>query len=497
MWEKNYFDWLENIEDWCISRQIWWGHRIPAWYCQDCDEVIVAMEEPKQCSGCSSKNLIQESDVLDTWFSSALWPFSTMGWPEETPELESFYPTSVLVTGFDILFFWVARMMMMGLHFMKEVPFREVYIHALVRDAEGQKMSKSKGNVIDPLVIMDRYGTDAFRFTLAAFAAQGRDVRLSEERIEGYRHFVNKLWNASRFTLMNLEGVETSGVLPEPKRLADRWMLSRLQEIALQVSKALDSFHFNEAASVLYQFTWHEFCDWYLEMIKPVLYGHNEMEREETQQCLLHGLSSILRLLHPIMPYVTEELWHNLPGNEGSIMVADFPRPDENLVDRQGEEQMAVVMEVTTAIRNIRGEMNVAPAAQVEAMVFGPESLTTIVTTHGHYIEDLARLSALELVRDGERPRVAASAVVRELELFVPLEGVLDFKEENRRLRKEISKLEPELARTQKKLANDAFLSRAPADIVAKEKNKLERLGGKLDKLQAQLEKLTKLSGEG
>jgi valyl-tRNA synthetase len=496
MWEKNYFDWLENIEDWCISRQIWWGHRIPAWYCQDCDEVIVVMEEPKQCNHCSSNNLNQESDVLDTWFSSALWPFSTMGWPEKTPELEIFYPTSVLVTGFDILFFWVARMMMMGLHFMKDVPFHDVYIHALVRDAEGQKMSKSKGNVIDPLVIMDRYGTDAFRFTLAAFAAQGRDVRLSEERIEGYRHFVNKIWNASRFTLMNLEGVEAAGVLPEPKRLADRWMLSRLQEIVRQVDEALNSYHFNEAASVLYQFTWHEFCDWYLEMIKPVLYGDDETDRKETQQFLLHGLSSVLRLLHPFMPYVTEELWQHLPDHEGSIMVAEFPRRDESLVDRLGEEQMAVMMDVTTAIRNIRGEMNVAPAAQVDTVVFGPNSLTSIVKTYSHYIEDLARLSSLEVVQDGERPRVAASAVVRELELFVPLEGVLDFKEENRRLQKEIGKLEPELARTRKKLTNDAFLTRAPADIVAKEKEKLERLRGKLEKLQAQLEKLTKLSGE-
>ena len=496
MWEKNYFDWLENIEDWCISRQIWWGHRIPAWYCQDCDEVIVAMEEPKQCNRCSSNNLNQESDVLDTWFSSALWPFSTMGWPEKTPELEIFYPTSVLVTGFDILFFWVARMMMMGLHFMKDVPFHDVYIHALVRDAEGQKMSKSKGNVIDPLVIMDRYGTDAFRFTLAAFAAQGRDVRLSEERIEGYRHFVNKIWNASRFTLMNLEGVQAAGVLPEPKRLADRWMLSRLQEIVRQVDEALNSYHFNEAASVLYQFTWHEFCDWYLEMIKPVLYGDDETDRKETQQFLLHGLSSVLRLLHPFMPYVTEELWQHLPDHEGSIMVAEFPRRDESLVDRPGEEQMAVMMDVTTAIRNIRGEMNVAPAAQVDTVVFGPNRLTSIVKTYSHYIEDLARLSSLEVVQDGERPRVAASAVVRELELFVPLEGVLDFKEENRRLQKEIGKLEPELARTRKKLTNDAFLTRAPADIVAKEKEKLERLRGKLEKLQAQLEKLTKLSGE-
>ena len=497
MWEKNYFDWLENIEDWCISRQIWWGHRIPAWYCQDCSEVIVAMEEPKKCSRCSSGNLVQESDVLDTWFSSALWPFSTMGWPEKTPELETFYPTSVLVTGFDILFFWVARMMMMGLHFMKDVPFRDVYIHALVRDAEGMKMSKSKGNVIDPLVIMDRYGTDAFRFTLAAFAAQGRDVRLSEERIEGYRHFVNKVWNASRFTLMNLEGVVASGVLPKPKRLADRWVLSRLQEIFSKVNKALESYHFNDAASLIYQFTWHEFCDWYLEMIKPVLYGDDDKERKETQQFLLYGLSAVLRLLHPFMPYVTEELWQHLPKNEGSIMVADFPEPDESLVDREGEEQMAVVVDVTTAIRNIRGEMNVAPAAQVDAVVFGPDSLTGIVQTHGHYIEDLARLSSLEMQRDGKRPRVAASAVVRELELFVPLEGVLDFEEESQRVKKEISKLEPELARSKKKLANKEFLNRAPEYVVAKERDKFQRLADKLNKLQRQLERLRKISDGG
>ncbi len=497
MWERNYFDWLENIEDWCISRQIWWGHRIPAWYCQDCDEVIVAMEEPKQCSRCSSGNLVQESDVLDTWFSSALWPFSTMGWPEKTPELEIFYPTSVLVTGFDILFFWVARMMMMGLHFMKDVPFRDVYIHALVRDAEGMKMSKSKGNVIDPLVIMDLYGTDAFRFTLAAFAAQGRDIRLSEERVEGYRHFINKIWNASRFTLMNLEGVAAAGVLPKPKRLADRWMLSRLQEIFRQVNEALESYHFNEAASVIYQFTWHEFCDWYLEFIKPVLYGDNQEEREETQQFLLHGLSCLLRLLHPFVPYVTEELWHHLPSTEGTIMTAEYPAPAPSLVDREAEEQMALVMDVTTAIRNIRGEMNVAPAARVDAVVFGPDNLTSVVRAHGHYIEDLARLSTLEMHRDGQRPRASASAVVRELELFVPLEGILDFEEESKRLRKEIRKLEPELGRVKNKLANTEFLTRAPTDIVAKEKDKCERLGGKLDKLRTQLERLTKLRGEG
>jgi len=497
MWERNYFDWLENIEDWCISRQIWWGHRIPAWYCQDCDEIIVALEEPQQCSRCNSGRLVQDNDVLDTWFSSALWPFSTMGWPEKTKELERFYPTSVLVTGFDILFFWVARMMMMGLHFMKDVPFRDVYIHALVRDAEGQKMSKSKGNVIDPLVIMDSYGTDAFRFTLAAFAAQGRDVRLSVERIEGYRHFVNKIWNASRFTLMNLEGMSVDQPLPHPQRLADRWVLSRLQEIIRQTSEALDSYHFNEVANVLYQFTWHEFCDWYLELIKPVLYGQNENERMETQRILLHCLSVIVRLLHPLMPFVTEELWHQLPNSAGSIMAAVFPEPAQSLVDHQAEEQMAVVTDVTTAIRNIRGEMNIAPAAKVEAKAYGPDSLVDLLEAHGDYIKDLARLSTLEARRSGERPRMAASAVVRELEIFVPLEGVLDFAEESRRLQKEISKLEPELARSKKKLTNDEFLARAPAEVVAKERDKLERLGSKLEKLQTQLERLIELSGEG
>ncbi len=496
MWERNYFDWLENIEDWCISRQIWWGHRIPAWYCQDCDGVIVALEEPEGCSCCGSGRLVQENDVLDTWFSSALWPFSTMGWPEKTKELERFYPTSVLVTGFDILFFWVARMMMMGLHFMKNVPFRDVYIHALVRDAEGQKMSKSKGNVIDPLVIMDGYGTDAFRFTLAAFAAQGRDVRLSEERIEGYRHFVNKIWNASRFTLMNLQSVALDKFLPQPRRLADRWVLSRLQDIIRQTKEALDSFHFNEVANTLYQFTWHEFCDWYLELIKPMLYGQDETERMETQRILLRCLSVILRLLHPFMPFVTEELWHQLPSSAGSIMVAAFPEVEKSLADRQAEEQMAVVMDVTTAVRNIRGEMNIAPATKVDAVAYGPDNLVGLLVAHGDYIKDLARLSTLEVKRDGARPRMAASAVVGELEVFVPLEGVLDFREESNRLRKEISKLEPELSRSEKKLANDEFLTRAPADIVAKERDKVERLGSKLAKLQTRLERLINLSGE-
>jgi valyl-tRNA synthetase len=495
-WEKNYFDWLENIEDWCISRQIWWGHRIPAWYCQECGEVLVALTDPSQCSRCRGGRLVQDEDVLDTWFSSALWPFSTMGWPEKTQELERFYPTSVLVTAFDILFFWVARMMMMGLHFMENVPFRDVYIHALVRDAEGQKMSKSRGNVIDPLLIMDRYGTDAFRFTLAAFAAQGRDIRLAEERIEGYRHFVNKLWNASRFTLMNLDSTSLDESLPRPVELPDRWILSASQRVIRQVTEALESYRFNDYANTLYQFIWHEFCDWYLEISKPALYGKDRDRRAVKQLILAHCLSAILRLLHPIMPFITEEIWQHLAMKRGSIMSVPFPEADPTLADAQAEEGMALIMDVTTAIRNIRGEMNISPAAQMEAVIYGPERLLRLLETHGRYVEDLARLSQLTLRQTGERPRLAASAVVHELEIFLPLEAILDFQEESRRLQKEIGKLEPELARTKKKLANEDFLGRAPAEVVAKEREKSERLGAKLHKLQTQLHRLIEVGAD-
>jgi valyl-tRNA synthetase len=401
----------------------------------------------------------------------------------------------VLVTAFDILFFWVARMMMMGLHFMGEVPFRDVYIHALVRDAEGQKMSKSRGNVIDPLVIMDRYGTDAFRFTLAAFAAQGRDIRLAEERIEGYRHFVNKLWNASRFTLMNLDGSSLDEPLPRPEQLADRWILSTLQRVIREGTEALESYRFNDYSSGLYQFTWHEFCDWYLELIKPVLYGEDPKGRRITQLILAHSLSAILRLLHPIMPFITEELWHHLAVNGGSIMSAAFPQADPTLIDPPAEKEMALIMGVTTAIRNIRGEMNISPAAQLKAVVYGPEALLKLLETHAPSVRDLARLSNLTLRRDGDRPRLAASAVVGELEIFLPLEGVLDFQEETRRLQKEIGKLEPELARAKKKLTNEDFLGRAPAEVVAKERDKSDRLGAKLQKLQEQLQRLVEIAG--
>ncbi|MGZ3536945.1 MAG: valine--tRNA ligase, partial [Thermodesulfobacteriota bacterium] len=347
VWEKTYFEWMENIRDWCISRQIWWGHRIPAWYCENCGQVIVAKTTPTSCPNCGSNRLIPETDVLDTWFSSALWPFSTMGWPKETKLLKRFYPTSVLVTGFDILFFWVARMMMMGLKFMGDVPFRDVYIHGLVRDERGEKYSKTRGNVVDPLDLIDRYGADALRFTLTALTMPGSDLKLSESRTEGYRHFANKIWNASRFVLMNLEefdlGVMTGEVSPEAFNLPDRWIRGRLNQVIREVRRSLEEYKFNEACHVLYQFIWHEFCDWYLELSKLSLYkGGNEQKRDLTKLTLLEVLDATLRSLHPFMPFITEEIWQQLPrqGEKASIMIAEFPNPDDRYEDASVASEM-------------------------------------------------------------------------------------------------------------------------------------------------------------
>ncbi len=496
-WEKDYFNWMENLEDWCISRQIWWGHRIPAWYCRECGEVIVSLEGPETCPNCAKGELDQDPDVLDTWFSSALWPFSTMGWPEETRELKLFYPTSVLVTAFDILFFWVARMMMMGLHCMKEVPFRDVYVHALVRDTQGQKMSKSKGNVIDPLVMMDEYGTDALRFTLTALAVQGRDVKLSEERIEGYKHFINKIWNASRLVLMNIEGLKALPEFPpEPEKLMHRWILSRLQRVVGEVREAVEGYQFNQYAHVLYQFVWHEYCDWYLEMIKPDFYGADETAKMTAQAIATGVLQEILVLLHPVMPFVTEEIWQKLPHTEGSIMRASFPAYREQRVDVEAEDQMALIMEVINGIRNIRGEMNVPPATRVEVICFTdgvPEK--KLLHDHAGIVGDLSRLSKLRIASAGEieKPRLAAGAIARNVEIFVLLEDVLDFESESRRLEKELAKMEKELGFTKKKLSNEDFLQKAPASVIEGEREKGARLGEKLEKLRHQYEKIKAL----
>ncbi len=497
VWEKTYFDWMENIRDWCISRQIWWGHRIPAWTCETCGHVTVERDTVTACEACGSTNLRQETDVLDTWFSSALWPFSTLGWPDQTKDLEVFYPTSVLVTGFDILFFWVARMMMMGLHFMGDVPFKDVYIHALVRDAHGQKMSKSKGNVIDPLLMMDKYGTDAFRFTLAAFAAQGRDILLSEDRIEGYRNFANKIWNAARFILQSCPDFDQ---VPEMDRAAhryNRWILHELNETVHRVTRAIDLYLFNEAAGEIYQFFWHRFCDWYLELIKPILYGRREEEAlKETQSTLFYVLDQSLRLLHPFMPYITEEIWQRIPHEGISIVKADFPRVREAFRDEQAAGEMALVIQAITGIRNIRGEMEIAPSARLQAVVnIHDETALPVLTAHGEAVKDLARLESLTVEKEAARPQGSATAIFPEFDIYVPILGIVDISAEMARIDKRLAKLEKELGQIEKKLANRHFLEKAPSDVVEKEKEKRDALLSLKGRLEHNREVLQEIGG--
>jgi valyl-tRNA synthetase len=490
-WAKTYYEWMYNIRDWCISRQIWWGHQIPAWTCRDCGTLTVAMEAPRACPRCGGSALDQETDVLDTWFSSALWPFSTMGWPERTDLLKTFYPTSVLVTGFDILFFWVARMMMMSLHFMHDVPFRDVYVHALVRDEDGKKMSKSKGNVIDPLTVIDEYGTDAFRFTLAAFAAQGRDIKMSLKRVEGYRNFINKLWNAARFSLMHLERpyprIESETSLPQ------RWILSRLARVSQEVTAALDDYRFNEAAAGAYNFLWHEFCDWFLEASKADLYNDADPARQATaRQVLWRVLHDALILLHPFIPFVTEEIWHHLPGAEGLLMKARWPAEDlRNAADPAVENAMGLVMGVINGIRNIRGEMNIAPGLSLEARVQTPHPDTrALLQDEQALISQLSRLKALTVSPPGAKPRAAATAIVDGAAVYVSLEGVIDLAKETERLSKELAKIAKDMGSLSRKLNNEDFLAKAPAEVVEGVREKHAALADKQQKIEATLERI-------
>jgi len=501
VWEKTYFEWMENIRDWCISRQIWWGHRIPAWYCDACGDVIVAKEEPISCSKCGSDRLRPETDVLDTWFSSALWPFSTMGWPKETKELKVFYPTSVLVTGFDILFFWVARMMMMGLKFMGDVPFREVYIHGLVRDERGEKYSKTRGNVVDPLDLIDRFGADALRFTLAALTMPGSDLKLSEARTEGYRHFVNKIWNASRFALMNLGDFRIDEI---PLRnideysLPNRWVRGRLNQAIREVKRSLEDYKFNEASHTLYQFIWHEFCDWYLELIKPYLYQSQDVKTKTlTQETLFIVLDAALRMLHAFMPFVTEEIWQQLQeGRDNKTMMkAGYPKPDPRFDDEQVQDEMGLVIEIITALRNIRGEMNVPPGEQITAILRtkGVE-VEKRIRKNQMFIENLPRVKELKIGGRIEKPPYNAFAVVRDVEIFVPMDRSR-MEEEVRRLQKEMLKIEKEIMLTEKKLSNEQFLSHAPADVVEEVKEKALEYRRRRDKLGENLRKIKEAMG--
>jgi valyl-tRNA synthetase len=502
VWEKTYFEWMENIRDWCISRQIWWGHRIPAWYCDRCGEVIVSKEAPTSCPKCGSDRLTPETDVLDTWFSSALWPFSTMGWPQETKLLIKFYPTSVLVTGFDILFFWVARMMMMGLKFRGDVPFKDVYIHGLVRDEKGEKYSKTRGNVVDPLDLIDRFGADALRFTLAALTMPGSDLKLSESRTEGYRHFANKIWNASRFALMNLEGFHVDEIVREVPRedfsLPDRWIRGRLNQVIREVHQSLEEYKFNEASHTLYHFIWHEFCDWYLEMTKLYLYKEGDRRRQTlTQWTLTDVLDAILRLLHPFMPFMTEEIWQQLPGRKEneSIMVAGFPKPHERYDDETAANAMELVIEVTSALRNIRGEMNLPPGEQITVLFrTRTDEVERKLRENQSFIQFLALIEEFKIGRDIEKPLYSAFVVIRDVEIFVPMERSR-MEEEAKRLQKEILKAERESAFVMKKLSNEQFLSKAPPGVVQEVKEKALEFRTQREKLEESLNKINEMIG--
>ncbi len=497
-WYNNFYGWMNDIRDWCISRQIWWGHRIPAWICSDCGELIVESVDPVHCPKCNSKNIDQETDVLDTWFSSALWPFSTMGWPEKTPELATFYPTSVLITSFDIIFFWVARMMMMGLHFMDQVPFNDVYLHALVRDKNGKKMSKSTGNVIDPLVVMSEYGTDALRFTLTAFAAQGREVRLDEERIEGYRHFINKLWNAARFSMMHLDDCDGSerGAVAAPAALplVHRWILSRTAKTVAEVRRSFDEYHFNEAASAIYQFVWREFCDWYVEWIKADLFGTDEARKRQAKGVLLVVLETILKLIHPITPFVTEEIWSVLPGERPPLMTSEFPRLQEDWQDGTAEEEMELLMGIITGIRNIRSESEIHPSKKIEAVVVCPErKKAELIKRLSATIIDLTRLAGFTVQAENTKPADAATFIAGDMEIYVPLKGLVDVEAELAKLGKERDKVAVKLKQINGKLKNAGFLANAPADVVVKEKEKKAALDAHLEKIAEAEERLKKI----
>jgi valyl-tRNA synthetase len=516
-WSNSYFAWMENIKDWCISRQIWWGHQIPAWYCKNCDganiitaadggysltrdaQPIVGRERPESCPKCGGKDLLQDPDVLDTWFSSGLWPFSTLGWPERTEDLKTFYPTSTLVTGFDILFFWVARMIMMGLKFMGDVPFRDVYIHALVRDEQGQKMSKSKGNVIDPLEIMSKYGTDAFRFTLTAMAAMGRDIKLAEERVGGYQNFVNKLWNAARFVQINLADsadVRTQGqsrLAANDLRLADRWIRSRLASTIRDAREAVEDYRFNDYANVLYQFTWHEFCDWYIEMSKLSLNGTNAVQATESRQLLRELLEQILLLLHPVMPFVTEEIWQVFGDQRPSIMVEPYPRVEASWIDTGCEKQMDFLMGVIRAVRNLRTELNCPPGKEVKVIFCAQDADLDFLREQQPYLRTLARVGSADYHSNGERPKGAATAVVDATEIYLPLDDLINLDDECVRLNKEIGKVEDELQRVQKKLGNQDFIAKAKDEVIQKERGKAAQFEEKMRTLRTSLEKIAEI----
>jgi valyl-tRNA synthetase len=498
-WENTFFEWMRNIQPWCISRQLWWGHQIPAWYGPDGTIFVEETEAEAQAAAQQhfgkAVALIRDQDVLDTWFSSALWPFSTLGWPEETKELKRYYPTDVLVTSFDIIFFWVARMMMLGCKFMGEVPFRTVYIHALVRDERGQKMSKSKGNIIDPLVLIEKYGTDALRFTLAALAAQGRDIKLAESRIAGYRNFVTKLWNAARFAEMN--GCALAANLdPGACRLTvNRWIVGALVETGTRVAAAINEYKFNEAAGALYQFVWGTFCDWYLELVKPILDAGAEAAQAETRAVTAWVLGEIVHLLHPIAPFVTEELWKQLAAGKGGLLIsAPWPSHPPSLIDRAAMAEMEWVVALISAVRAVRSEMNVPAAAELSAFHnIDPAGIDRV----NRYNEQIRRLARLQDIKAAKAERMAGAGgktvqvVVEGGTLFLDLAGTVDLEKERTRLAKEAAGNEVEIDKIQKKLGNEQFLAKAKPEVVDEQRERLAEAQAALSRVRAALDRIS------
>jgi valyl-tRNA synthetase len=499
-WSKTYFEWLRNIQPWCISRQLWWGHQIPAWYGPD-GKVFVAESEADAIAAVKAhygkdETVTRDSDVLDTWFSSALWPFSTLGWPDETPEVARYYPTSVLVTGFDIIFFWVARMMMMGLHFMEDedgkpqVPFADVYIHALVRDEKGAKMSKSKGNVMDPLELIDEYGADALRFTLTAMAAMGRDIKLATSRVQGYRNFGTKLWNAARFCQINECAAPTDFDPTAVNLTLNKWITGGVAETATSVNKALEEYRFDQAAAGIYQFTWHTFCDWYVEFAKPVLQGDDEAAKSETRATAGWVLQQILKILHPFMPFITEELWSSFGDGSGMLIHASWPADDIAPINDDAKAELDWAVRFITEIRTVRSELNVPAGARIPAILRGASEQTKArLAANGGQILSLARLAEVQI--DGDLPEGAVQTVLDEATLALPLADVIDLDAERSRLAKEIDKLAKEIAGYDKKLANQSFLAKAPESVVAEQHDRRREASDAKAKLENALERLS------
>ena len=508
-WTKVYMSWLENVRDWCISRQIWWGHRIPAWQCESCNEIIITRETPDKCSKCGNDKLAEETDVLDTWFSSALWPFSTMGWPEETKELEYYYPTSTLVTDRGIIYFWVARMVMMGLEIRNKVPFQDVYVHGTILDELGRKMSKSLGNGIDPLLMINQYGADAVRTSIIMLTVEGQDVKLHENRFEMGRNFINKVWNAARFTIMNLQsdGLPDVQITDDDYLFEDTWIISRLHSVTETCTISLEKYRFNEAIRTLYEFIWNDFCDWYLEIIKPRLYNtDNKESRMAAQKVLVYVLNNMLHLLHPFAPFITEEIWQHLKSmatqnkaifvdsmKNASLMISQWPCKDAAKIKKNVIETMSLLQDMIRAIRNIRSNMNIPNKQKLKALVsVNDKKLKETLDNHNSFLIRMANLDNIETGINLKKPESTASEVVNDIQIFVPLKGLIDKEVEKKKQQERLNKTESHLDIVRKKLFNESFVKNAPAHVVNAERDREAELSGQIIKIKNILQDLDK-----